>query len=180
MGRSGRRLPAAFGDSIKPGVEPPRVVVAVVKKRGNPMKILVCAGAALMLSVSAAAAGKMMQEQELIDLENTWSKAIVQHDVAAVSSIVADDWMGQNDSGKIADKTRLLDEMKSGKMSATSMTNRDMHVRLIRGLGIVQGSDDEKSTSKGKDTSGTYTWMDVFEMRDGRWQAIASQITKVK
>jgi hypothetical protein len=40
--------------------------------------------------------------------------------------------------------------------------------------------DDEKSTAKGKDTSGTYTWMDVFEKRDGKWQAVASQITKVK
>jgi predicted HNH restriction endonuclease len=144
------------------------------------MKILVCACAALMLSASAAGAGKMMKEQELIELENAWSKAVVQHDVATVSSIVADDWMGQNDSGKVEDKVHLLDEMKSGKMSATSMANRDMHARIMRGVGIVQGSDDEKSMSKGKDSSGSYTWMDVFEMRDGRWQAIASQITKVK
>ena len=145
------------------------------------MKILVCAAAAaLMLSMSAATAGKLMKEQELIDLENTWSKAMVQHDLATVSSIVADDWMGQNDSGKIEDKTHYLDELKSGKMSATSMNNRDVHVRMIRGVGIVQGSDDEKSMSKGKDTSGAYTWMDVFEMRDGRWQAVASQVTRVK
>jgi ketosteroid isomerase-like protein len=145
------------------------------------MKILVCACTALMLSASAAgAAGKMMKEQELMDLETAWSKAIVQHDVATVSSIVADDWMGQNDSGKVEDKMHLLDEMKSGKMSATSMTNHDVHVRIVRDMGIVQGMDDEKSMAKGKDTSGAYTWMDVFEMRDGRWQAIASQVSKVK
>jgi len=65
-------------------------------------------------------------------------------------------------------------------MTAASMTNHDVHVRLMHGIGIVQGMDDEKSTFKGKDTSGTYTWMDVFEMRDGKWQAVASQVTKVK
>jgi hypothetical protein len=129
---------------------------------------------------SAAAAGKMMKEQELMDLENAWSKAVVQKDVATVSSIVADDWMGQNDSGKVEDKMHLLADMKSGKMSATSMTNRDMHARLMHGMGIVQGADDEKSTFKGKDSSGAYTWMDVFENRDGKWQVVASQITKVK
>jgi hypothetical protein len=145
------------------------------------MKFLVCACAALMMSAgTAGAAGKMMKEQELIDLENTWSKAMVQHDVATISSIVADDWTGQSDGAKVEDKMHFLDEIKSGKMAATSMTNRDVHVRIIHGVGIVQGSDDEKSMSKGKDTSGAYTWMDVFENRDGRWQAVASQITKVK
>ena len=144
------------------------------------MKILVCACAALMVSGSAAVAGKMMKEQELVDLENTWSKAMVQHDLATISSIVADDWTGQNDSGKVEDKMHLLDDIKSGKLSAASMTNRDVHVRIVRGIGIAQGSDDEKSMAKGKDTSGAYTWTDVFEMRDGRWQAVASQVTKVR
>ena len=147
------------------------------------MKILACACAALILTAGAAGAAgrmKMMKEQELIDLENAWSKAMVQHDMATISSIVADDWMGQNESGKTEDKTQFLNELKSGKMSATSMVNRDVHARVVRGIGIVQGSDDEKSMMKGKDTSGAYTWMDVFEMRDGKWQAIASQVTKVK
>ena len=144
------------------------------------MRTLVFACAVLLLMTGAAAAGKMMKEQELIDLEQAWSKAIVQNDTATVASIVADDWMGQNDSGKIEDKTHVLDELKSGKMSATSMTNRDVHARIMRGMAIVQGADDEKSMSKGKDTSGAYTWMDVFEKRDGKWQAVASQVTKVK
>jgi ketosteroid isomerase-like protein len=144
------------------------------------MKTLVSACAVLMLMTGAAAAGKMMKEQELIDLESAWSKAMVQKDTATVASIVADDWMGQNDSGKMADKARLIDEIKSGKTSATSMMNHDVRVRMMRGMAIVQGMDDEKSTAKGKDTSGTYTWMDVFEKRDGKWQAVASQITKVK
>ena len=145
------------------------------------MKTLVCTCAALALMTGAAAAGgKMMKEQELIDLESTWSKATVQKDMATVASIVADDRMGQNESGKPEDKAHYLDELKSGKMASSSMTNHDVHVRLMHGMGIVQGMDDEKSTLKGKDSSGTYTWMDVFEMRDGKWQAVASQVTKVK
>jgi hypothetical protein len=150
------------------------------KQKGLSMKTLAFACVGLMLMTGAAAAGKLMKEQELIDLESAWSKATVQKDVATVSSIVADDWMGQDDSGKVHDKVHLLDNMKSGKMAATSIVNRDVHVRIVHGLGIVQGSDDEKSTFKGKDTSGAYTWMDVFENRDGKWQAVASQVTKVK
>ena len=144
------------------------------------MRTLVSACAVLVLMTGAAAAGKMMKEQELIDLESTWSKAMVQKDTATIASIVADDWMGQNESGKPEDKEHYLDELKSGKMASSSMTNHDVHVRLMHGMGIVQGMDDEKSTLKGKDSSGAYSWMDVFEMRDGKWQAVASQVTKVK
>jgi hypothetical protein len=45
-------------------------------------------------------------------------------------------------------------------------------------MAVVQGADDEKSTEKGKDTSGSYTWTDVFAKRGGKWVAIASQVTK--
>jgi hypothetical protein len=44
---------------------------------------------------------------------------------------------------------------------------------------VVQGYDDETSSEKGKDTSGTYSWTDVFQKRNGHWVAVASQTTKV-
>jgi hypothetical protein len=33
---------------------------------------------------------------------------------------------------------------------------------------------------KGKDSSGKYVWTDVFVSRNGRWQAVASESTKVQ
>ena len=145
------------------------------------MKLLVAICAlALLATGSAMAAGKAMKEQELIDLETTWSKAIVAKDTATIASIVADDWTGQNDSGKPESKADFLADVKSGALSVTSMHNHDVSARIVRGVGIVQGADDEKSAYKGKDTSGSYTWMDVFVNREGTWQAIASQVTKVK
>jgi hypothetical protein len=59
------------------------------------------------------------------------------------------------------------------------MSNHDVNVRVMRNVAIVQGMDDEKSSYKGKDGSGTYSWTDVFEKRGGKWVAIASQVTKV-
>ena len=53
-----------------------------------------------------------------------------------------------------------------------------MKVRVFGTTAIVTGSDTEKSTYKGKDSSGKYVWTDVFVERNGRWQAVASQSTK--
>ncbi|MGH6888972.1 MAG: nuclear transport factor 2 family protein [Rhizomicrobium sp.] len=144
------------------------------------MKTVITACAAVLaMTFPAAAAGMAAAPQQLVDLETAWSKAMTQRDTAAISTIVADDWIGQNDSGKPENKTAYLAEIKSGDMSAASMTNHDVHVRLLHNVALVQGADDEKSSYNGKDTSGTYTWMDVFEMRGGKWVAVASQVTKV-
>jgi len=45
---------------------------------------------------------------------------------------------------------------------------------------VVQGSDTEKSSMNGKDTSGKWVWMDVFAKRDGKWVAVRSESTKLK
>ncbi|HXA39702.1 MAG TPA: nuclear transport factor 2 family protein [Phenylobacterium sp.] len=129
------------------------------------------------MGFGASAAGD--PKDELVKLEADWSKASVAKDTAAVSRIVAPDWTGQNPSGKLTTRDKMLADMKSGVDAATSMTNHDVHVRLIGDIAIVQGSDDEKSTHMGKDTSGAYTWTDVFQKRAGHWVAIASQVTPV-
>lgn len=145
------------------------------------MKLLVSVCAvALFVSGSAFAGMKAMKEQDLMDLENAWSKAIVAKDTATISAIIADDWIGQNDSGQRETKVEFLADVKSGTMAASMMNNRDMTARIIRGIGIVQGADDERSSYKGRDTSGAYTWTDVFANRDGTWQVVASQLTKVR
>jgi ketosteroid isomerase-like protein len=118
-------------------------------------------------------------KHELVGIEANWSKAIVANDAVAVGKIVAADWTGQNPGGKFTNKEMLLANMKTGKDTAASMTNHDVHVRIVGDLAIVQGADEENSKHLGKDTSGTYNWTDVFQKRGGRWVAIASQSTLV-
>jgi hypothetical protein len=55
-----------------------------------------------------------------------------------------------------------------------------MKVRVFGNTAIVTGGDTEKSTYKGKDSSGKYVWTDVFVNRNGKWQAVASESTKVQ
>ena len=54
-----------------------------------------------------------------------------------------------------------------------------MKVRVFGNTAICAGSDTEKSTYKGKDSSGKYVWTDVFVNRNGKWRAVASQSAKV-
>jgi hypothetical protein len=55
-----------------------------------------------------------------------------------------------------------------------------MEVKLLGNVAVVQGSDIEKSVINGKDTSGTWLWMDVFERRNGVWVVVRSQSARMK
>lgn len=69
-----------------------------------------------------------------------------------------------------------MKSLAEGTDKNSAMTNHDVHVRLVGAdLAIVQGQDTETSTHKGKSASGAYSWTDIFQKRDGRWVAIASQ-----
>jgi len=46
-------------------------------------------------------------------------------------------------------------------------------------VAIVTAGDVEKSSYKGKDTSGHYVWTDVYMNREGQWQVVATQGSKL-
>jgi len=118
-------------------------------------------------------------EMTLTKMERDWAQAGMKNDVAAVDKIVADDWVGIDSDGNAMTKAEAIAEMKSGSMTIQSYEFGPMKVRVFANTAVVTGSDTEKSTYKGKDSSGKYVWTDVYVMRDGRWQAVASQGTKV-
>lgn len=144
------------------------------------MKRLITAATAIAIAVFATAAADMSTtHQSLVNLEATWSRAMVDRNTSAVDDILAPSWTGQDTSGKTMTKQEYLDDLKTGKLRFTSMTNHDVHVRMYGDVAIVQGADTEKSSYAGKDTSGEYTWMDVFVKDHGKWRAVASQNSHV-
>jgi hypothetical protein len=113
-------------------------------------------------------------------LERDWGAAQKSGDVGKLSQIIADDWAGIGPDGAISTKKGFLDNVKSGTSKVQSIDFGPMDVRVIGTVAVVQGSDTEKSSFKGKDTSGKWAWMDVFVLRDGKWQAVRSQSAMVK
>lgn len=143
------------------------------------MRLLTWMACTIAASTLATASIAATPSDELIAKEASWSKAMVAKDMTALKEIIAPDWIGQNQTGKQTTRAEFLASIASGEDKSTSMTNHDVHVRIVGDLAIVQGMDDEVSTHKGASSSGTYSWMDVFQKRGGKWVAIASQNTPV-
>ena len=147
------------------------------------MKPLLIAGlvAAVVLPVfGQVKADSSSVEQSLLQMERDWAQTGVKKDIAGADKIMADDWVAIGFDGKTVTKAEVLADMKSGASTAQSVELGPMKVRIFGNTAVVTGSDTEKSTYKGKDSSGKYVWTDVWVMRKGHWQAAASQSTKLE
>ena len=113
-------------------------------------------------------------------LEHDWSDAQKAHNVARLTQILADDWSGLGTDGSKSTKQDFLNDIQSGASKMESFEFGPMDVKVIGTVAIVQGSDTEKSSLRGKDTSGKWVWMDVFVNRGGKWQAVRSQTALLK
>lgn len=135
----------------------------------------------LVLGANKAAPAKSDRavEQTLIQMEQEWNRALMAKDIKTVDRIMADDWTGIDFRGVTMTKAESIEELKSGESGNESVELGDMTVKVFGNTAVVVGSDTEKSTYHGQDSSGRYAWMDVFVKRAGRWQAVASQSTKI-
>ena len=113
-------------------------------------------------------------------LEHDWSDAMKAKDADKLDQILADDWVSLGFDGTKSTKKEFIAAVKAGEYTLTSFEFGPMDVKVIGTIAIVQGSDTEKSTTKGKDSSGKYVWTDVFANRGGKWQAVRSQNAQAK
>lgn len=116
----------------------------------------------------------------LMQMERDWSQAGLKKDFKTLDRIMADDWVSIDSQGQATTKAQTLAAMKSNDASQQAIALGEMKVRVFGTAAIVTGTDVEKGSYKGQDSSGKYAWMDVFVKRNGRWQAVASQSTKIE
>lgn len=124
----------------------------------------------------AQAAG---DEAELIRLERDYARALMAKDRAFLMRFYASDWRGGNWMG-FWSKSTMLKSVLNARYLVRSMDLRDLKVRVIGDVAIVQGVDEEVTSVDGKDTSGKWTFTDVFARRDGIWVAVASHTSEVR
>ena len=149
------------------------------KLAGAILLVSACVGLAFAQTPTPSAKGPSTS-QALKQLEHDWTDAAKAGDTDKLGQILADDWAGLGYDGKKATKQSMLADVKSGTQKLESLEFGPMDVKVLGRVAVVQGSDTEKSTTKGKDSSGKWVWMDVFVKRDGRWVAIRSQNAKVE
>jgi len=131
-------------------------------------------------SPAAAPSGEASEdvEKKIMQLERDWGDAVAKRDLVALDRILGDDHSVITKDGSVLTKAQEL--AKHGESADELFDFEPMKVRVFGETAVVTGGHREKSQYHGRDTSGHYRWMDVFVKRNGRWQAVASELTRVE
>ncbi len=112
---------------------------------------------------------------QLTDLENDWTVANINADKKKLDRILADDYVGKTSEGKPQGKAEYIKTIQPDN-TIQKWNFEDLRVSLL----------GERATLTGiirlqiKDQEVVFNFVDKFVWRDGRWQAIGSEVTPIK
>jgi len=145
---------------------------------GVAVLIFVCAGAALG-GTSPAPSSDVAETLKQLELD--YGDAIMNADLAKIDQIMADDWRGVGDTGRVSTKQGVLESIgaRKSKLEWFELGPRDVKL-LGDDVALVQASVSERRTVAGVTTSLTVVYLDVWEKRGDRWVIVRSQTAKLK
>jgi ketosteroid isomerase-like protein len=85
----------------------------------------------------------------------------------------------QRGDRKQIDKKQTLAMFSASQLHVSTGHSEDMRVRVYDDVAVVTMRYLQSGTAQGRPINGDLRIMDVFVRRDGRWQCVAEQATKV-
>ena len=148
--------------------------------------------AALTMAASSLALGQMTGkkanyanqkvdsvEQAVMQLEEELRVAITKGDMKAYGRIVGDDYVYTNQDAVIRTKAQMVSAYDSGSIKYESVKFDEIKVHAYGDTAVVTGRNTAKGKDNGKDFDGQFRYTRVYVKRQGRWQIVATQSTRI-
>lgn len=118
-------------------------------------------------------------EQELIRLENAWAQVDVTNDRSIFDRIIAPEFVSTSISGKVRNHDEWMRDWEYEGVKTAR--NSDIVVRVHSDtLAVITGVDVTTRIENGKEVFHEDRFTDTWVNRNGQWQVIAAQVTRLK
>ena len=139
-----------------------------------------CLAAVLVATVRPSHAQDVKSDQDvLIELEMMWDDAFHRQDAAFIETVLAPEFIATYGDGTRGDRDKELSLAREFNQQVDSSHLEDFTVKVYRDTAVVWFTQHLVGPVDGKPTEVDYQYMDVWVIRDGRWQCVASQSTRV-
>ena len=151
------------------------MVIRLVRRTALCVPLLLCGA----IAASAQTAPVRSDQEILIQLEHDWDAAFHRHDAAFIDRILADEFIITYENGARGDRKVELQLAASLNENIESSMLDEFIVKEFGNTAVVWFTLQLVGTVKGERVQTAYRYTDVFVLRDGRWQCVSSQSTKV-
>jgi ketosteroid isomerase-like protein len=120
-------------------------------------------------------------EQELRERLREWDEAYARRDTEALNRILADDFFFTDAAGTVNNKTQyIMAVIKSPDITLIEpVKSDDLSIRLYGDVAVVTGRTGIRGRPRHPASRDLFRFTDVWVKRQGRWQVVASQVTRV-
>jgi len=135
---------------------------------------------ASIASLSAVHAQSVRSDRQVLtELEQRWNDAFYRKDVAFIQSILADEFIATYDDGSRGDKAKELALAAGFNQQVESAVPDEFTIKIYRDTAVVWFTLHVVGIRQGQRAELTLRYTDVWVIRDGRWQCVSTQSTKV-
>ena len=117
--------------------------------------------------------------QTVIDLDKKRMQAMATKDVATLEALIADDLVYTHSSARLDTKRSLIDNMTSGSTVYTAVEPSDVKAQDLGDTVVLTGVAQIKVTVGGTPNAFGVRFTDVYARRNGRWQMVTWQSTRL-
>lgn len=124
---------------------------------------------------------KPKDEQALLKLQREWLDAYQKHDAVALERIEADDFTLTESDGKVTTKAEDVASVRNAKppQPDDSFDVEDVKMRFYDDAAVLIGIVILKYRNKGEIVIERFRYTDTYVKRRGKWQVVASQLTRL-
>ena len=117
--------------------------------------------------------------QTIIELDKKRMQAMADKDIATLEAVLADDLIYAHSTARLDTKQSLIGNMVSGATVYTGVEPSDVKAQDLGDAVVLTGTAQIKVVSNGTPNAFGVRFMDVYARRNGRWQMVAWQSTKL-
>jgi hypothetical protein len=144
------------------------------------LHVLVSFAVVAWAPTAASALQRVESDQDiLIKLERGWNEAFYRKDVAFIEKLLAEEFTATYDDGRLGDKATELALVTAFDQQVESATPDEFAVRVYRDTAVVRFTLTLVGIREGQRSEMRLRYTDVWIVRDGRWQCVSSQSTRV-
>ncbi|HEX8142150.1 MAG TPA: nuclear transport factor 2 family protein [Pyrinomonadaceae bacterium] len=119
------------------------------------------------------------EEQELLRVERRYLDAHIERDVAALDSVLADDFVVLHRFGRVGDKAERLALLENQDFTFLAVDTDGVEATVNGDAGVVTGRAVVRGRYGDQEfLSPPYRFMRRYEKRQGRWQIVSVQFSR--
>jgi ketosteroid isomerase-like protein len=118
-------------------------------------------------------------EQAVLRMEEELRVAITKSDTKTYSRLLGDDYVFTNQDAVLRTKAQMVSAYDSGSLKYESIKFDEIKVHPYGDTAVVTGRSTQTGKDNGKDIRGQFRYTRVYVKRQGSWQLVATQSTRI-